>query len=500
MSNVHARSSVIAFGGTLRIGLFLAEQKNGNLAVQNHHGLLAATKREVAMEHRYQEHARNVSDFIVDELRNHPDGVGEESFRRLDGFIFEFLMLVGLLVVQRLYNDRSRELRDEFRNRGFECSKRPTVSVHTLFGTGEVESPYFRHRGTGETARPMKDRYGVRGRGQTLELQRLLSDFGSEKSFAKAEEAFERIFGHNIGRTSILRTTRRAGVDAEEFLEERFDRLASSFDEGDIEEELLVELDGCLIRTGVFMTAQRAGLTGVDGLEPNDLVRQVEWKEVRTGLVQRDGDVDPLYAARHGDYSTICDQMFALASSLGLGFDTDVIGVCDGGNGLREALERVFAKLEFVLDYEHVKKHFRETAEALGIDERARKKWIRSFTELLWVDDEAVDDWEDQVDIVLERLRALQSTAENDRLRRLINFLDAYSDAIAFGEFLAKDWPTGSGKVESAHRHLVQERLKLAGACWLVENINPMMALRVIKTNGWWDEYCDWRLGQKFAA
>ena len=218
-------------------------------------------------------------------------------------------------------------------------------------------------------------------------------------------------------------------------------------------------------------------------------------KEVRTGLVQRDGDADPLYAARHGDYSKICDQMFALASSLGLGFDTDVIGVCDGGNGLREALEVVFAELKFVLDYEHVKKHFRETAEALGIDEGARKKWVRSFTELLWV-----DDWEDQVDIVLGRLRALQSTAENDRLRRLINFLDAYSDAVAFGEFLAKNWPTGSGKVESAHRHLVQERLKLAGACWLVENINPMMALRVIKTNGWWDEYCDWRLEQKFAA
>lgn len=160
----------------------------------------------------------------------------------------------------------------------------------------------------------------------------------------------------------------------------------------------------------------------------------------------------------------------------------------------------MFAKLEFVLDYQHVKKNFRETAEALGIDEDARDEWIRSFTAVLWVDDEAVDDWEDQVDIVLERLRALQSTAENDRLRRLINFLDAYSDAIAFGEFLAKGWPTGSGKVESAHRHLVQERLKLAGACWRVENTNPMMALRIIKTNGWWDEYCQWRNEQRFAA
>lgn len=172
----------------------------------------------------------------------------------------------------------------------------------------------------------MKDRYGVRGKGKSFELQQCLSDFGPEKSYAKSEEMFERIFGYTIGRTSILRTTRKAGIDAEDFLEEMFEELALEFDESDIEDELLVELDGCLIRTGVLMTAQRAGLTDVDGLEPDDLVRQTEWKEVRAGLVQRDGEADPLYAARHGDYSKICDQMFAIASSVGLGFDTDVIG------------------------------------------------------------------------------------------------------------------------------------------------------------------------------
>jgi hypothetical protein len=52
-------------------------------------------------------------------------------------------------------------------------------------------------------------------------------------------------------------------------------------------------------------------------------------------------------------------------------------------------------------------------------------------------------------------------------------------------------WPIGSGEVESAHRYIPQARLKIPGACWRVESINSMLALRLLKANGWWARY--WR-------
>jgi hypothetical protein len=50
-----------------------------------------------------------------------------------------------------------------------------------------------------------------------------------------------------------------------------------------IETAFVVELDGCDIRTGVFMSAADAGFTQ---RAPDELVRPIQWQEVRTGLVR----------------------------------------------------------------------------------------------------------------------------------------------------------------------------------------------------------------------
>jgi len=49
--------------------------------------------------------------------------------------------------------------------------------------------------------------------------------------------------------------------------------------------------------------------------------------------------------------------------------------------------------------------------------------------------------------------------------------------------------PIGSGEIESAHRYLIQERLKLPGAWWKAANADSMLALRVLRANDLWDDY-----------
>lgn len=51
--------------------------------------------------------------------------------------------------------------------------------------------------------------------------------------------------------------------------------------------------------------------------------------------------------------------------------------------------------------------------------------------------------------------------------------------------------PVGSGEIESAHRYIPQKRLKIPGACWHPNTINPMLALRIIRANNWWQDF--WR-------
>jgi hypothetical protein len=51
--------------------------------------------------------------------------------------------------------------------------------------------------------------------------------------------------------------------------------------------------------------------------------------------------------------------------------------------------------------------------------------------------------------------------------------------------------PIGSGEVESAHRYVIQKRLKLSGAWWTSENAQVMLNLRVTRANGGWHQYWD---------
>jgi hypothetical protein len=54
--------------------------------------------------------------------------------------------------------------------------------------------------------------------------------------------------------------------------------------------------------------------------------------------------------------------------------------------------------------------------------------------------------------------------------------------------------PIGSGEVESAHRDLIQKRLKLPGAWWLADNAQAMRNLRSMRANRRWD--CYWKSSQ----
>ena len=58
-----------------------------------------------------------------------------------------------------------------------------------------------------------------------------------------------------------------------------------------------------------------------------------------------------------------------------------------------------------------------------------------------------------------------------------------YQDAIE------RDLPIGSGEIESAHRYVLQKRLKIAGAWWRLDHAKDMIDLRVCRANQHWNDY-----------
>ena len=60
-------------------------------------------------------------------------------------------------------------------------------------------------------------------------------------------------------------------------------------------------------------------------------------------------------------YPEVISQLACVASMLGMREGTDIVGVADGGKGVREGLEDQFPGIQFILDKPHLKNHLYES-------------------------------------------------------------------------------------------------------------------------------------------
>ncbi len=418
--------------------------------------------------------------------------------RKLDLKVKSVLWRLGCVLIRTLLRQLQTRLIAEAKHKGFTVERRPEVCFKVLFGPIPVESVYMYDRESNQGYRPLKEHFGVVGRGYSDGVERALTDFGIEKSFGRAATQFEEHYGWEVGRTTVLRLTEKLGERAEAYLQQRFEQGEARYLSPDATAKkaatMVTSLDGCMIRTGKMMTAKQAAQQAEEeadaqyyaSLEPDKVVRPEAWKEVRTGLARKPGQVEPTYVCRRGSYEKVCRQLFGAAGLEGLGYQTKVIGLIDGANGLKEAMEMSFADLQIILDPSHLRHHFWEASKALGQTEEVGEHWIDGHFEQIAHGHalKVVADLQSESD----RRSIEGATPASKRLDRLVDYLRRFINCVHYKKYRKKEWPIGSGEAEAAHRYIPQERLKISGACWREETLNPMLALRVTRANGWWDD------------
>lgn len=393
---------------------------------------------------------------------------------------------VGRQAEQAVLAERAKELVDAQLVAGRHLERRTEVAFEGVFGPMAVESPYFSRGGTEEGARPVQDQLRIVARGRSQRLQRALTDFGAEESFGQAAKRFEEHYGWAVGRTSVLRLVENVAREAEGFVEAKWKAGAEQIElrtTGGVE-QLLIEMDGGEIRTGKLVPAPELGKTEVRGLEKRK--RETQWRDVRMGLARPLTELEPTYVGKLDSYPVVVGQIRGAAGLRGLSPKTEVVACTDGGNGIREEIETQFAGCRYVLDRCHAVSHVAETAAAMGLKGTDKDRWVAH--QMARLD-------EGDVRLVLDTLMAHRGRGRA-RATRLHGYLTRFKDAVHYDAFKKAGLPIGSGEIEAAHRVVPQKRLKLPGAWWNECTVNPMLALRVLRANGWWGEF--WR--QRSAA
>lgn len=324
---------------------------------------------------------------------------------------------------------------------------------------------------SGSLLRPFSRRHRVTHRGYSLRLQRAMSDFGSDESFASAAGKLTEHYGVSVPVSAVQRVTQAHARRAQEILaQQEVSPIPNSAS------DLIAEMDGSML------PIVQCGQAQAEGTDRRKL-RAYQWKEARLCAVVPRGSVEARYAVSFEGTAHAGMQLFRLAEQAGFRSDSGskrIHGVGDGAPWIATEFEHQFgARSSYLLDLYHVSEYLAKAAEVACPEDP--RLWLHNQQQLLRAN---------EAQQVLGNLRAIggggsQPQAAQDAIRYLENRLGQldYKGAIERG------LPIGSGLIESGHRHVLQQRLKIPGAWWRLDNAKAMAHLRVLRKNNLWNSY-----------
>ncbi|MDP6208878.1 MAG: hypothetical protein QGG01_11245 [Roseibacillus sp.] len=430
------------------------------------------------------------------------EGVEFPELLSVEEAVLDFTQQLGKALLQQFVTVRAQQALDL--RTPCPCGRRKEVLSRrswprtTLFGPVSVPDPYTYCRICHDAERPARAYLGTERERYSLSLQSALVDLVSDES---AQKAVDKLHRHHpnvtIDRNVALRMLHHHGAQARSFVDEKLERARSEAADGLLPfppaAELEAQYDASLIPVATLEAiptpaGQEPKRTPVRGLPLRR--KNTRWQEAKMGLVQTPDNTHRLYALRPtSQLDAAFDDVFGLSCLLGWTPQTAVRGISDGAPYIHTRLQEVFSlnDFQFILDRPHCKEHLSSAGKALEVH--------TGISGSVWAKEALVMLERGDSDAVVSQLwqayEASGDTAETrtDLLRLQAGFFERNADAVAYGVYREQGWSTASSEVESGHRHVVQSRVKISGAWWDPGHVDDILSLRMLKANGWWQEY-----------
>lgn len=296
-----------------------------------------------------------------------------------------------------------------------------------------------------------------------------MTDFGADHGFGQVPKKLQEHYGITIGVSTARTITQGHGARMREQ------------QEGVV---WPVSTPGCRQQVGELDGSMVPIVTSATAVGDKRKHKSLQWQEARLALVHAHGSVTPKFAATFGGSVEESGQALrACAVAAGFGANTQLHGVGDGAPWIAEQFATTFgSQANYLVDFYHVCEYLAEAAPTCAPD--APHVWIETQKARLKNNDAVA---------VLNQLRTYVEAEKvaNDHapVRACVRYLSNRLPQLNYKEAIEKGLPIGSGEIESAHRYVIQHRLKLPGAWWKADNVKPMLALRIVRANGDWDKY-----------
>jgi len=217
------------------------------------------------------------------------------------------------------------------------------------------------------------------------------------------------------------------------------------------------------------------------------LTREQGWNEVKLGRIFKSSNCihvpgkagwisNSQYIAHLGGYKEFCRRMDNLLDDFGP-LKQQLVFITDGAAWLRNWISDSFPEAVSILDFYHATEHLHAFANDFFKDMEAKNKWTTEQRELLLCS---------KVLSVIENIKEL-SKDKNKAAAQLIAYYQSNIDRMDYKRYLQiGNGLIESGAIESAHRTVIQKRMKQSGQRWSVQGAQNMLQLRATRKSGQW--------------
>ena len=212
---------------------------------------------------------------------------------------------------------------------GFVIHRNPKIEYNCIFGKLQLDSPYLWSKGNGY--KPLVSEMKISHQGRSEMVNRALSDFGIEESFVQASLRFTEHYHYTIGSSAVARTTQETAHQAFDYLEEKLTHANTAREDNKDEplQKMLVELDGCEIRTVVCQPIENSNkITPIYGNPVKS--KKLNWRDVRLGFVRPLESISKTFVGKMDVYPEVIGDLYNAALLIGMTDETKIIGVSDG--------------------------------------------------------------------------------------------------------------------------------------------------------------------------
>ena len=318
--------------------------------------------------------------------------------------------------------------------------------VATKFGQGEVPKTHPLCPAKGDFA-------------MSAYLQELACYVGKDLPFEQAEKYLDKLANIELGAKQIERICHHYG----EILENQ------SIDNQQ-DNAMLAEAELCYAMVDGSMI----------------LTRENGWKEIKVGRIFKASDSLQLSekraCLRRSDYTVHLGSHTDFFKKFD--FKTDrlkkMVCIGDGAKWIWEHFGSSYPEAVQILDYFHCKEKLAAFVDVAFPTEEEQKRWIAEQERLLF---------DDGIKTVIQNIEN-QGCKNKDRAKKesLTTYFKNNKTRMLYGTYQKQGLLIGSGAIESAHRTLIQQRLKLSGQRWTLKGAQQVANIRACSYSENWGQ------------